>query len=212
MRTRVSRGPLACEDSLITTKQFVALSILFFHPWAQFPEMGPFIFSVQMDWFDCTVSWPSLFSPQHPCDCIPSSTRVATLQSVRLLWAADRGPAQAASPGPLWDGGQPWCCQSPDRRPPCGAGMDSNSLTSVLYTCRQKSLCLAAVVRPRTFHFLTPWREKDLWCCECWEPTGEFQSGSGEVSRAGWGNMMSIWKMVLSFLFDGEIARTWQSC
>lgn len=154
MRPRVSRGPLACEDSLITTKQFVVLSILFFHPWAQFPERGPFIFSVQqMDWFDCTVSWPSLFSPQHPCDCIPSSTRVATLQSVRLLWAADRGPAQAPSPGPLWDGGQPWCCQSPNRRPPCGAGMDSNSLTSVPYTCRQKSLCLAAVCEAKDISF-----------------------------------------------------------
>lgn len=66
------------------------------------------------------------FLLQYPSDCIPSSTRMATLPPVRLLWASDWGAAQTTSPGPLWDRRQPRGCQSSNWWPPCGSGMDLN--------------------------------------------------------------------------------------
>ena len=82
------------------------------------------------DWRDmiyCTHDW-FCFLLQHPSDCIPPSTWVATLPPVRLLWAEDRGAAQATSPSSLRDRRQPRGCQSSDRRPPCGSGMALSSL------------------------------------------------------------------------------------
>lgn len=82
----------------------------------------------------CTHHW-FCFLLQYPGDCISPSTWVATLPPVRLLWAEDWSATQATPPGPLWDRRQPRGCQSPNRWPPCGSGMDLTSLYFVFLIC-----------------------------------------------------------------------------
>lgn len=94
----------------------------------EFSEKGPFTFIVQVGWF-----WflghmtDSRFLLQHPSDCISPSAWVAALPPGGLLWAADRGAAQATSPRPLWDRRQPRGCQSSNWWPPGCSGMNLNS-------------------------------------------------------------------------------------
>lgn len=61
---------------------------------------------------------------------VAPTPRVAALQPVWLLRAADRGPAEAPPPGTLRDGGKPRGRQGTDRRPPCrpGKGLENNSV------------------------------------------------------------------------------------
>lgn len=65
---------------------------------------------------------------------VAPTARVAALQPVGLLRAADRGAAQAPPPGTLRDRGEPRGCQGTDRRPPrCpGKGLENNSVKEKL--------------------------------------------------------------------------------
>lgn len=65
---------------------------------------------------------------------VAPAPRVAALQPVWLLRAADRGTAEAPPPGALRDGGEPRGRQGADRRPPScpGKGLENNSVEEKL--------------------------------------------------------------------------------
>lgn len=115
-------------ERIFIVEQYMTVSMIF-RKWAIYNYCTSWLILVY-----CTHGW-FYFLLQHPSDGIPPSTWVAAVQSVRILWAADRGAAQATSPGPLWDRRQPRSRQSSNWRPPCGSGMDLNTLPFVCGVC-----------------------------------------------------------------------------